>query len=163
MLVIFILACHTSSVDSKPLPGVTDTSLTSDTAVTDTSESVTDTATTSTTPVVKPAFYPEGQVHSPINEFGIAVMRDIAAMNPDQSDDVFMKVGASSTVSSLNLNCFAGSHVDLDQDTELLEDTLNHFMDGDAAGVTPYDAGVIPTLLPGIARDDRGSGEQNNC
>lgn len=145
MFVIFILACHTSSIDSKPLPGVTDTSLSSDTAVTDTSQTVTETAVTSTTSVAKPAFYPEGQVHSPINEFGLSVMRDIAARNADQADDVFMKVGASSTASSNTLHCFASDQVDLGDYTELA-DPLAYFLNGDAAGSTPFDRDTLAAI-----------------
>jgi hypothetical protein len=56
----------------------------------------------------------------------------------DLQDDVFMKIGASSTVSPSTLYCFADSGVDLKAYSGL-QPTLDHFLGGDAAGSTPFD------------------------
>jgi hypothetical protein len=90
-----------------------------------------------------PTRYPAGQIHSPINSYVSANIKAIAGINANYDEAVFMKVGASSTVSSLNLNCFAGSHVDLEQDSDLLTASLNHFLSGNANGVTPFERKTI--------------------
>ncbi len=89
-------------------------------------------------PVYEPARYPGGQTHSPITPYVADRMRELAELGPAQQDDVFMKAGASSTVSSNTLHCFVEGPVDLGEH-EHLEDTLDFFLGGDAAGTTPFD------------------------
>jgi len=85
-----------------------------------------------------PARYPAGQIHSPITAHTRAVMAEIAAVEGTQDDQVFMKIGASSTVSRSTLHCFAGDTVDLG-DAQDLQMTLDYFLGGDAGGDTPFD------------------------
>ena len=88
-------------------------------------------------PVYEPARYPGGRTHSPITPYVADRMREIALLGPDEADDVFMKTGASSTVSRNTLHCFAGNY-DLGEH-EHLQTTLDFFLGGDAAGTTPFD------------------------
>jgi hypothetical protein len=53
-------------------------------------------------------------------------------------EDVFMKTGASSTVSHNTLFCFADGPVELGEHDEL-QPTLDFYLGGDAAGTTPFD------------------------
>ena len=85
-----------------------------------------------------PERYRAGQIHSPITPYTAAVMREIATIEGDLDDHVFMKVGASSTVSRSTLHCFAGDTVDLAAHDHL-QTTLEYFLEGDAAGATPFD------------------------
>ncbi|MEZ4221492.1 MAG: SGNH/GDSL hydrolase family protein [Polyangiaceae bacterium] len=90
--------------------------------------------------------YPPEQ-RSPVTASVIARAKSILAANPSRSTDVFMKVGASGTVSKNLLYCFAGPsqpayQLDLDGRDALLP-TLDAFRAGDAAGSTPFDR---PTL-----------------
>lgn len=85
-----------------------------------------------------PALYPGGRTHSPITPFVAERIRAIAAAATSAQPDVFMKVGASSTVSRSTLFCFADGPVDLAEHREL-DPTLQHFLGGDAAGTTPFD------------------------
>ena len=87
-------------------------------------------------PALHPAFYAEGSRHSPLTPFVAENLRAVAARADDLQDDVFSKVGASTTVSTSFLHCFAGGGVDLDGRD--LADTVAHFAAGDAAGTTPY-------------------------
>ena len=89
-------------------------------------------------PGYRPAFYPAGQVHSPVTPYVADWLRGFANRIPGLQEDVFMKVGASSTVSTSTLHCFAGDQVDLG-DSEELGETLDFFLAGDAAGTTPFD------------------------
>jgi hypothetical protein len=82
--------------------------------------------------------YPVGPIHSPIPADIADVWRDILSTHLDPQPDVFMKVGASSTVSSRTLYCFAGDEVNL-ADYGELEDTWRYFLGGDAAGTSPFD------------------------
>lgn len=85
-----------------------------------------------------PAFYPGGRNHSPITPHVAERMRAIAGLDPDLADDVFMKTGASSTVSGNTLHCFVDDPLALGEH-EHLEPALEFFMGGDAAGSTPFD------------------------
>ncbi len=85
-----------------------------------------------------PARYRGGSIHSPITPFVAARMREIAQLEPGHADDVFMKAGASSTVSTNTLHCFVDDPVELG-DHAHLRPTLEHFTHGDAAGSTPFD------------------------
>ena len=85
-----------------------------------------------------PVMYPTGVVHSPITSFVADNLGRIAELGPDLQDDVFMKVGASSTTSTNYLHCFAGDHVDLDG-RDGLHASIDYFGGGDAAGTTPFE------------------------
>jgi len=78
-----------------------------------------------------PERYRAGRIHSPITAHTRGVMADIAAIEGDQDDQVFMKIGASSTVSRSTLHCFAGDNVDLG-DAQHLQTTLDYFLEGRA-------------------------------
>ncbi len=88
--------------------------------------------------------YPAGLETSPVTAAVAARMRDIAAAGPGQRDDVFMKVGASGTVSTHFLFCLAGPDhqpqytIDLGG-RDALSATLAHFRAGLVAGNTPFD------------------------
>jgi len=92
----------------------------------------------------QPVLYPANRVHSPLTGFVVDTMREIAASNSDLQNDVFMKVGASGTVSSSFLDCFASDDVLLDGRDDL-QVTIDHFLggnanDGGSSGpTTPFD------------------------
>ncbi len=98
-------------------------------------------------PYTGPTRYPPDQVSSPVSTSVVARMEAIYAANPAPNDDVFMKVGASGTVSTHLLYCFAGAaqpQYDLTWDgRDALQPTVDWFRGGDAAGDTPFDR---PTL-----------------
>jgi hypothetical protein len=89
--------------------------------------------------------YPHDAVLSPIDESTANAwhaLRDGGA-GDGLRDDVFMKVGASGTVSTLLLYCFAANpsypyRVDL-AGRDDLSATIAHFRAGNAAGRTPFD------------------------
>lgn len=90
-----------------------------------------------------PARYPADALLSPITESVASVLRGIAGRSDLPDPQVFMKVGASGTVSSNFLRCFAGIPgspyaLDLDGRAEL-QPAIDHFRAGDAAGATPFD------------------------
>lgn len=79
-----------------------------------------------------------------MTEHVVASMRAIAERGSHEGD-VFMKAGASGTVSTQFLYCFAGAagtHVDLAGRDELAA-TVEHFLAGDAAGTTPFDRDTL--------------------
>ncbi len=84
-----------------------------------------------------PALYPEGPRHSPMTPFVVENLRAVRARADDLQNDVFSKLGASITVSTNFMHCFAGSDIDLAGRTGL-QTTIDHFAAGDAAGTTPY-------------------------
>jgi hypothetical protein len=88
-------------------------------------------------PPYEPARYPGGRTHSPITPYVADQMREITLLGPDKQPDVFMKTGASSTVSQNTLFCFANGPLDLGEH-DALEPTLDFFLGGDAAGTTPF-------------------------
>jgi hypothetical protein len=80
--------------------------------------------------------YPRDRRHSPLTEDMVEALREVRERGPDLADDVFAKVGASATASTSFMYCFAGASVDLDG--RPLEDTVAHFLEGDADGTSPY-------------------------
>ena len=82
--------------------------------------------------------YPAGQTHSPVDSRVAAAWRETRSWGPDLADDVFMKVGASSTVSLNTLYCFGSDQVFLGG-AESLRPTLEYFLNGDAAGTNPFE------------------------
>ncbi len=96
------------------------------------------TTTGSEPPPSVPIRYPDGQVHSPVTAFVADRWRAIAASSALPREDVFLKAGASSTVSPNTLYCFddAGA-VELAEHAELA-DTLAYFRGGQASGTSPF-------------------------
>lgn len=124
-----------SSSDDGPSSSTGDTTGGADSS---TSESGSDTTgPPDPPPVYEPARYPGNRTHSPITPYVADRMREIALLGPDKADDVFMKTGASSTVSRNTLFCFAEGPVDLGDYP--LDYPLDYHLGGDAAGTTPFD------------------------
>jgi hypothetical protein len=92
-----------------------------------------------------PALYPGDRTQSPITESVAQNLRRIAAIAP-RTENVFAKVGASNTVNTNHLHCFAGSNVDLDGRTEL-QPALDFFKAGDAAGTTPFNRASLAATV----------------
>jgi len=65
-------------------------------------------------------------------------LAELAGINPDLKPNVFMKVGASSTVQSYNMSCFANNKADLADDEAALGSAMAFYLEGDAAGTTPF-------------------------
>ncbi len=92
--------------------------------------------------------YPADVETSPVTEAVAARMRAIAAAGPGQRDDVFMKIGASGTVSTHFLFCLAGTNhqpsytIDLGG-RDALAATLAHFRGGLVGGDTPFDRATL--------------------
>ena len=78
---------------------------------------------------VLPILYPADRIQSPVTGYVATTLREIAASNPDLADNVFMKVGASGTVSTNLLYCFAGWPIDLDG-RDHLQETIDFFLAG---------------------------------
>jgi hypothetical protein len=93
-----------------------------------------------------PPLYTDDRVHSPINAFVRDNLASIRGLAPDAPDDLFMKVGASSTVSPSTLYCFADDLVDLDVHEDALGPTLDYFLLGDAGGSTPFDRDTLAAM-----------------
>jgi hypothetical protein len=89
-------------------------------------------------PYYGPAVYPPDRIHSPITSFVADRLHEVISLGPRLRDDVFLKAGASTTVNTNALYCFAGDDVDL-ADHDHLEPTLAYFLGGDAAGTTSFD------------------------
>lgn len=89
------------------------------------------------TVALHPATYPRDRIHSPITPSIVRRLQAIRGVDPDLADDVFMKVGASTTASASFLKCFATSALDLGVYTHL-QPTLDYFMAGDADGTDPF-------------------------
>lgn len=86
----------------------------------------------------EPIRYPDGRVHSPVTPYVADQWRAYADSSAEPREDVFLKAGASSTVSGNTLYCFSS-----DDATDLashahLEDALAYFRGGDAAGSDPF-------------------------
>lgn len=95
--------------------------------------------------------YDPTRVTSPVSENVLREARRIAAADPTARDDVFMKVGASGTVSKNFMYCFAGPaqpSYRVEGADELLP-SIEYFRGGDAAGTTPFDR---PTLAAVVGR-----------
>lgn len=85
-----------------------------------------------------PTRYVAGQIFSPIPAWVRNRILAIREAGPTLQDQVFMKVGASSTVSSNNLNCLANpAKIDLGDWPEL-QVTVDWYNEGDAAGGSPF-------------------------
>jgi|GEM_PF-360405 len=89
-------------------------------------------------PSTGPAVYTKGEIQSPITSSLAQHLRDIADTAPNLDDHVFMKIGASGTVSSGFLTCFSGSNIDWTAAPDGLPTTRDHFLQGDAAGDDPF-------------------------
>ena len=87
-------------------------------------------------PAAGRTFYPDGRLVSPITPDVAKNLRAIADRHP-RRDDVFVKVGCSITASPSFLRCFAGKRVDLARWSHL-GPTVDHFLQGDAAGTDPF-------------------------
>lgn len=85
----------------------------------------------------EPERYPHDTVLSPLSPRLVQRLQGIAATDPSLSDDVFSKIGASTSVSSGFLKCFAGNAFDLDVHTRL-RSTRDFFASGDAGGGDPF-------------------------
>ncbi len=85
--------------------------------------------------------YFQEQALSPITPAVAGEMRAIRAASDTPDDLVFMKVGASGTVSQNLLYCFSGGEqYDIVWDgRDVYQDTVEFFRMGDAAGATPFD------------------------
>jgi hypothetical protein len=134
----------TSAADVSTSGGSTSTDTTSSSGAADTSSGEDASSTGDDPPAAAFVRYPSDRVHSPVT--AVLAQRWIAlrAAHREQGDDVFMKVGASSDVSTSNMHCFAGPDWDLGEHDEL-GDTLAWFLAGDAAGATPYDRDSLAT------------------
>jgi hypothetical protein len=85
----------------------------------------------------EPDRYPEDRVLSPLSPGLVAGLQALAEADPTLSDDVFIKVGASTSVSGSFLKCFAGTAYDLGSHGAL-QSTRDFFAGGDAAGSDPF-------------------------
>ena len=125
---------------TSPGDDVVDSETDTDTDVdTDTdTDTETDTDTDPVEEVTGQVQYPHDWIHSPITAEMAEVWRERIGLGSPLQENVFMKVGASSTVSSRTLYCFAGDGVNLSA-YESLQPTLSFYLQGDAAGTTPFD------------------------
>ena len=99
----------------------------------------------------RPSRYPADRVRSPISASVAERLRAIAEADPGRAGDVFMKAGASGTVSTHLLYCFAGEAqpgylLDLDGRDALLP-AIARFRGGDAAGATPFDRATLAAKI----------------
>src|SRR5690606_21033854 len=94
--------------------------------------------------------YDPSAVTSPITPSVALEAERIASRNPSARDSVFMKVGASGTVSRNFLYCFAGSsqpNYDLQLEGRDLLPSINYFRSGDVAGSTPFDRATLAAVV----------------
>lgn len=135
--ILLALACTASAPDPRRGPGE-GTDPTGDTGGAATDAGGGDGGGTGTTPAEGPARYPADRLQSPIPP----ALRDHLVALSDaalgRSKRVFMKVGDSITVDSNALGCFAGDAVNLG-DRDELQETIDHFLAGDAGSRTPWD------------------------
>lgn len=102
-----------------------------------------------------PTRYPAGAIRSPVTEAVAAQLRAIAARGQGRGD-VFAKVGASGTVSTHLLFCFAGAaqpgyRLELDGRDHLLP-TIEHFRQGRVGATTPFDRVTLAAEVGRTAR-----------
>jgi hypothetical protein len=147
LVAVMTLLVHCGGDGSTPIEA--DTSVSADTTILDTTQPpVPDTIEPDTRtqpddgpppepPPPQPTRYAADQVLSSLTPYVVDNLRAIHTISANWQDNVFMKVGASTTVSSGNLKCFDSAYVDLGTFTHLQE-TLDYFMDGDAAGTSPF-------------------------
>ena len=95
--------------------------------------------------------YPAERIHSPIDRTVLDSLHSLIGAADNLRDDVFMKVGASSTVSRRSFYCFDGGGIDLG-DYEHLRETLDYFQDGMAGNTSPFSRETL------AARVGRGAG-----
>jgi len=93
-----------------------------------------------------PARYSAGELRSPITESVVNRMRAIYDRSGTANDVVFMKVGASGTVSSKFLDCFSGSSVDLDGRTHL-QSTIDYYNMLMASGVSSWERNTLAAVV----------------
>jgi hypothetical protein len=105
----FAIGCGSSSADDPILPAA-------DAAI----DAAIDSAPETTTDSEPPArvHYPYGPLHSPMTSEVLDRLRAIVATTPHRKD-VFAKVGASNTVNTNFIHCFAGSDVKLGAHSDL--------------------------------------------
>lgn len=80
--------------------------------------------------------YTADRTLSPLTEDMLDALEGVMG-EVERDPQVFAKVGASATVSVHNMQCFAGARVALDG-RDHLQATIDHFLEGDAAGDDPY-------------------------
>lgn len=107
-------------------------------------------------PATSPTRYPADRIASPITAAVAARLRAIAAIDPTLQPDVFAKVGASGTVSTNFLFCFAGPSqpgytLDLAGRDALLP-TILAFRAGRIASTTPFDRATLAAQVGKTAR-----------
>lgn len=95
--------------------------------------------------------YDSESIHSPVTAEMADAWRARFDANTSLQPDVFMKVGASSTVSSRTLYCFADDGVNLAA-YDFLEPTLAYYLDGDAAGTSSFDRDTEAAISGKTAR-----------
>ncbi|MBI5518068.1 MAG: SGNH/GDSL hydrolase family protein [Deltaproteobacteria bacterium] len=79
--------------------------------------------------------YPATQTHAPLTPELVEGLRAIAARGPTLDDHVVSRVGASNSVNTNFLSCFAGSNVDL-AGRDALRPTLDFVREGRVAGAS---------------------------
>lgn len=89
--------------------------------------------------IVGPLLYPGGRIHSPLAGYAVEVLASIHAQAGAVSTDRFAKVGASSTVSTATLHCFATGPVDLGAHVDALDSALTDYLAGEIEGTTSFD------------------------
>lgn len=85
-----------------------------------------------------PARYATDRTLSPLTPHVAAHLREVITRDAKRQAQVFAKVGDSVTVNVNFLHCFTGSNVDLAAYANLQE-TLDWFASGDAAGSNPFE------------------------
>ena len=100
---------------------------------------------TSTDALGEATLYPADQVHSPLTPSVITALATAFDRDRVRQADVFAKVGASSTVSHNTLYCFAQDPIALGEHTALQE-ALDTFLGGNAAGTTPFDRDTLAAI-----------------
>lgn len=104
-----------------------------------------------------PTRYPADVIRSPVTDAVAARLREIATGGDGARGDVFLKAGASGTVSTHLLYCLAGSAhqpqytLDLDGRDHLLA-TLEHFRAGRIGATTPFDRATLAAEVGRTAR-----------
>ncbi len=96
-------------------------------------------------PLSGPARYGE-TTHSPITSSVAANLRAIAAAGPGKKEGVFAKIGASNSLNSNFLHCFAGSSVSWGSHGALAA-TVAHYKTDLGGGVTPFDRDSVCTVV----------------
>ncbi len=130
--------------------GLLDTSTSgsdSDSTDSDSTDSDTDSTDSDSGEPYEPVLYLGGRVHSPITPYVSDGLRIIRDADLALRDDVFMKVGASSTVNQNTLYCFALDLPELDTFEPTLGPTLDFFLNGQAADTSPFDRVTLAAMV----------------